>query len=721
MSSNYNKKKKASLPASTMLLIVLVVTLLLIFAAVLIYYAVAQGKISLKFGSGEPAVSAATEMTEPTQESGPDGQNAPDAPKVALGVVVTASGDSASVTCKQGYTVEAPSAADKAVAKIGKAELTNAALQVWYLSEVNAYRESGADVAPDFSQPLDLQRCPLGDGSLSWQHYFLEKAVNSWCAQQAMLNAAAQPQIIHEAAYKPNETDDLHGKYIAEDLPVNGFLYADKDHYTPNEMHQAYLDGLEEQLETLAKKRGYADLADYVSKVYGSSVQASDVVDAAKELNTSYMYFTERSYYVEVTDDEVEDYLSAHRSELSFEPGTTVDISHMLIIPEGAEVADDGTVTADEEDWKKCRTQLDQSLQSWEWDYQTSVDRQASFARMANQKSADEGSRLNGGYYRNVVKGELMDELDAWCFDPDRKAGDTEILFTKLGYHVMYMCGVYDNGFIAARDALVREKQQEEWKTYIKDMKKTTVDYSAVELWADAKAEPISLVDVLYPDIAHERFPLAITYLQQDYMYHPYGGSYVGRGGCGITTMAMLSTYMTDRIYTPAMLASKYPQYHDASGTNGDIFRYVPAELGFYMDRMTSNIDDAVEALKNDQRVISLQIKGNFTSGGHYLLLQHYYEDTDTFQVRDSNIYNYARLKGHKVDYFTRADILSGNSNMYIMQLKIRRIPACVRCGLDMEQKAPELLLKQDYICEKCVAALSRRNHFLEIPEKLFA
>ena len=222
-------------------------------------------------------------------------------------------------------------------------------------------------------------------------------------------------------------------------------------------------------------------------------------------------------------------------------------------------------------------------------------------------------------------------------------------------------------------------------------------------------------VDVLYEDVAHERFTEVMVYFQQDYMFSPYGSSYVGRGGCGITTMAMLATYMTDTILTPDMLAARYPQYHDANGTKGELFRYTTAEMGFYLQEITPDLDKVIAALDNGQRVISLQRKGHFTSGGHYLLLQKYYADDDTFQVRDSNIYNYGKLKGHQLDKFTRANIVSGGTHFYIMQKKITRIPACTRCGDACEQGAAEKMLNEDYICEKCTAALTRRNGFLRL------
>ena len=83
--------------------------------------------------------------------------------------------------------------------------------------------------------------------------------------------------------------------------------------------------------------------------------------------------------------------------------------------------------------------------------------------------------------------------------------------------------------------------------------------------------------------------------------------------------------------------------------------------------------------------------------------------------MRDSNIYNYARLEGHKIDKFTRSDLLSGSATAYIMQKKITRIPACARCGDTFEQTAPERLFNEDYLCHKCTAALARRDAFLEL------
>ena len=122
---------------------------------------------------------------------------------------------------------------------------------------------------------------------------------------------------------------------------------------------------------------------------------------------------------------------------------------------------------------------------------------------------------------------------------------------------------------------------------------------------------------------------------------------------------------------------------------------------------------DVIDALKNGQMVVTLQDKGHFTSKGHFLLLTNYYPEDQTIQVRDSNIYNYANLPGHKVDRFSQNLISKSNKNYYIIQPKIVSIPACSRCG--STPSVSGCPLTQDYTCEKCAAALTRRDCFLSL------
>lgn len=690
MAYTSSKRRSKHTLATALVCIVIAIALLLIGGVLALYR---------HFSAPQAAV-----LPAPTEEQTlPQPTQAP--------AVVSADGRSESLLCRASYS-RLPSQADpgKAVAAYAGETLTAGELQIYYLNAIRSHQLEETSENPDYTQPLETQACPL-DENLSWQHYFLSRAISAWQAETMLLQAAQEPRPIQEEAFKPNETDDLHGKYVAAELPVNDFLYSDQPCYKPNSMHQDYLDDLGNQLDSLARDQGYAGLADCVESAFGGTLDTGALTAAAIRYNTAYMFFTEESYDIAVTEEEVDDYVKEHASQLPGKDQDTVDMRHVLLIPEGAKVAADGTITATDAQWEACKKEAESILQSWSWDYLNSLGRDYNFSRLAAKQSRDLGSRVGGGLYQNIRPGQLVKPLDEWCFDPNRKTEDVEILRSKLGYHIVFFCGSNSAARTAARQALTERKQLEKWERRL-EKEPCNVDYSAAALWVEAALPFVAPVDVLYPDIAHERFPEAIVYFQQDYMYSPYGGSYVGRGGCGITTFAMLCTYMTDSIQTPHMLAAKYPTYHDESGTRGELFRYGPAEMGFQLDKTTSKIEEVIAALENGQMVISLQHQGHFTSGGHYLLLQKYYPDNDTFQVRDSNIYNYGKLDGHKVDYFTRENVLSGGATFYIMEKKITSIPACCRCG---DGGARSALLNQDYLCPKCAAALTRRNCFLEL------
>ena len=60
---------------------------------------------------------------------------------------------------------------------------------------------------------------------------------------------------------------------------------------------------------------------------------------------------------------------------------------------------------------------------------------------LANEKSTDTGSNTNGGLYEDVYPGQMVTAFNDWCFDSARKSGDTGIVETTYGYHVIYYVG----------------------------------------------------------------------------------------------------------------------------------------------------------------------------------------------------------------------------------------------------------------------------------------
>lgn len=61
-----------------------------------------------------------------------------------------------------------------------------------------------------------------------------------------------------------------------------------------------------------------------------------------------------------------------------------------------------------------------------------------SFSALAKTESADPGSAEKGGLYESVKVGDMVAPFEKWSFDPARKKGDTGIVKTDYGYHIMY-------------------------------------------------------------------------------------------------------------------------------------------------------------------------------------------------------------------------------------------------------------------------------------------
>ena len=115
------------------------------------------------------------------------------------------------------------------------------------------------------------------------------------------------------------------------------------------------------------------------------------------------------------------------------------NVRHILVAPEHnhaeGETHEDGE-TYSEEELAAAKASAEEILAQWEAGDAT----EDSFAALANEKSAD-GDGTTGGLYENVYPGQMVEAFENWCFDESRKAGDTGIVETEYGYHVMYYVG----------------------------------------------------------------------------------------------------------------------------------------------------------------------------------------------------------------------------------------------------------------------------------------
>lgn len=595
-------------------------------------------------------------------------------------------GDPKDVTCKGSYTGEAD---DTVVAYVAGKQLTNEELQAWYWAAAAEYLQSGSTPAPDFSEPLDTQSCPIDDTVGSWQQYFLRQALNSWHTSTALIREGETYGLPKEEAYDPNL--DNYAKYLTEQ-PALKYLYRYAD-YEPNSMHQAYLQSLPELLESLGAEE------------MGTTTEATAAF--ADTLNRGYMYFTDRSYFVEPTPEEIEAYIAEQGEDFGQNTQPRATLRHILLVPEGAQTDETGRILSCSEDaWNACMKQAESLISPWT--YGRFDASESMFADLAHRNSADAGSADDGGAYRDVVPGQLIQVLNDWCFDASREPGDMEILRSDYGLHILYYSSGRDGKHYQAERDLIQQGV-EALLVEAREMYPMQADYSAMVLGEGKPA--VSLSDVLYPDLKHQRFPEIPLYLQQDYPGTMYGYFELRTNGCGITTMAMVASYLADDELTPPEMCARFGKYSLKGGTDAALFEREPALMGFYVENKTYDPDEAVEAMKNGRIVVTLERGGYWTGGGHYLALEKYFEEDDTVQVRDSNIYNYGKLKNHMIDRHTWYSVLANACGYWIFEPKVTSIAACSRCG--QPEGVTQNLLQDTYYCHKCIPAQTRREAFL--------
>ena len=118
------------------------------------------------------------------------------------------------------------------------------------------------------------------------------------------------------------------------------------------------------------------------------------------------------------------------------------NVRHILVAPEHnheeGETHAEGETYSDEE-LAAAKATAEEILASWKAGEAT----EESFAALANEKSAD-GDGTTGGLYENVYPGQMVDSFEDWCFDASRKTGDTGMVETQYGYHIMYFVGDSD-------------------------------------------------------------------------------------------------------------------------------------------------------------------------------------------------------------------------------------------------------------------------------------
>ena len=124
----------------------------------------------------------------------------------------------------------------------------------------------------------------------------------------------------------------------------------------------------------------------------------------------------------------------------------TVNVRHILVSPEDS---------SSDAAWEAAL----ELAEKYEAEWKELGETEENFAIMAAKYSTDANSSANGGLFNNIRKGQMVTEFEDWCFDSARKAGDSEIIKSSYGYHVMYFSGVAEEYYTYAIDSAVRSER----------------------------------------------------------------------------------------------------------------------------------------------------------------------------------------------------------------------------------------------------------------------
>ena len=379
------------------------------------------------------------ETTVPTTAPAASGEATETTPPMT----VPADGNHDDATCKGTYTLAEGAAfhGDAVVATMGEHKLTNAELQVYYWMQVydflNQYGSYASMFGLDYTKPLDMQLSL--EGTMTWQQYFLDSALDTWINYQAMCNEA------NAASYVLDE------EYVI------------------------YLEDLPESLESSALEMGYENAEDMIRRDMGPNATLEGYLNYLSNYYLGYMYYGDTLEQIPVTDAEVDAYFEEHAEDykangLEKTDERYVDVRHILVTPEGGDAAT-------EEQWAAAEKEANDILNEW----LTKHPDEDGFAVLAEAYSDDPGSASNGGLYEGVYVGQMVPEFENWCFDAARKTGDYGIVKTTYGYHIMYYVGSELAWRLTAEQDLMVEKGNEFLQSVL-DKHPAEIDYSVIEL-----------------------------------------------------------------------------------------------------------------------------------------------------------------------------------------------------------------------------------------------
>jgi parvulin-like peptidyl-prolyl isomerase len=238
---------------------------------------------------------------------------------------------------------------------------------------------------------------------------------------------------------------------------------------------QKALDEFETNLETEAKEKKYASAAAYLEEVVGPGVTVENYKEFLRQNYLAFTYLEQMAENKDVTTDEINAYYAEHEKDYKTQKESkslVYHVRHILLFPGGTEKKE-----YTEADWTKGLADAEAMLQQWRDGEAT----EESFAELAKKHSGDSNA-ADGGLYEALTSGtNFVKEFKDWYMDENRQVGDTGIVKTTYGYHLMYFSGMEEEWVYNIRNQILKDYQDELVKLSV-DKHPAQITYSNVVL-----------------------------------------------------------------------------------------------------------------------------------------------------------------------------------------------------------------------------------------------
>lgn len=162
-----------------------------------------------------------------------------------------------------------------------------------------------------------------------------------------------------------------------------------------------------------------------------------------------------KKYYIDESAGYI--YIVLKTSKASVEEDETYTVRHILVAPESGSNSSSSTSEKTEytdEQWAAAKKKADSILDKFNKTDKSEYE----FAKLAEQYSTDSASTSSGsndsfgGLYESVTLGQMVPDFEKWSIDDSRKYGDTGIVKSDYGYHIMFFindCPEYQSKIIS--------------------------------------------------------------------------------------------------------------------------------------------------------------------------------------------------------------------------------------------------------------------------------